>query len=218
MAEVLAVGAGVIAIIQITDRIIGLCKIYIETVRDIPSDLRSVLIEASMLKTIFENLKFLMTNSEASSAASTLFADDGPVEGCRRSITELEKLFPSDCIQSNGQNGSKKRRVKASLEALAWPLKANKARKLLEEIKGYKATIALALTTESMYVTRFPHYLIPLNSSIVTTAHFRRNLESMCCGSRRETRLLTYVAKISSTSKAKLQRCTIYLQVLPVSV
>lgn len=151
MAEVLAVGAAVIAIIQITDRIIGLCKFYIEAERGIPSSLHSILVEISMLKAIFENLDFLRTcNSGISSTMSTLYGQDGPVEGCRRSITKLEKLFPSDCVQNEGQPASKKRRVMASLSELAWPLKENKAKKLLDEIKGHKSSITLALTTESM--------------------------------------------------------------------
>ena len=151
MAEVIAVGASVIAIIQVTDRIIALCKFYIETVRDAPSALRVILIETSTLKTIFENLNFLTAcNSGVSKTVSTLSGEYGPIEGCRRSITELEKLFPSDCIQTTGQARSKKRKVKATLVALAWPMKENKARKLLDEIVRYKTTITLALTTESM--------------------------------------------------------------------
>ena len=151
MAEVIAVGASVIAIIQITDRIIGQCKFYIETARDASSDLRVILLETSMLKTIFENLNFLTAcNSGVLSAASTLSGEDGPIEGCRRSITELEKLFPSDFIQTTEQNRSKKRKVKATLAALAWPFKEKKARKLLDEIMRYKATITLTLTAESM--------------------------------------------------------------------
>lgn len=151
MAEAIAVGASVIAIIQITERIIGLCKLFIETVRDVPSDLRVMLLEASTLKTILENLDYLNAcSNEVSSTVSTLFGGDGPIEGCHRSITELEKLFPLDYIQTMGQNRSKRRRVKATLAALAWPLKENKAKKLLDEIARYKKTIILALTTESM--------------------------------------------------------------------
>jgi len=151
MAEVIAVGASVIAIIQITDRIIGMCKFYVETARDASPDLRVILLETSTLKTIFENLNFLTAcNSGVSTTVSTLSGGDGPIEGCRRSIIELEKLFPPDCIQTTGQNRSKKRKVKATLATLAWPLKENKARKLLDEIMRYKTTITLAITTESM--------------------------------------------------------------------
>ena len=151
MAEALAVGSSVIAIIQITDRIVGLCKFYIETARDVASDLRLILLEASTLKTVFESLNFLIEhNSGVSSAVSTLSGKDGAIEGCRSSITELEKLFPSDWKQTAGQNTSKKQRVKATWAALAWPLKEKNARKLLDEIMRYKTTITLAITTDSV--------------------------------------------------------------------
>ena len=151
MAEVVAAASSVIAIIQITDRIVGLCKFYIETVKDVASDLRLMLLEVSTLKTIFESLDFLMAhNCGVSTAVSTLSGKDGAIEGCRRSITELEKLFPSDRKQTAGQNTSKKQRVKATWAALAWPLKENKARKLLDEIMRNKTTITLAITTDAV--------------------------------------------------------------------
>lgn len=151
MAEALAVGASVVAIIQIADRIIGLCKFYIETVRDTPSDLRVILIETSALKTILENLNFLTAcDGPDSTAAGRISGADGPIEGCLRTVTELETLFPSDSVQTRGQKRSKKRRLNSVLTALAWPLKESKARKLLDEMMRYKTTISLALTANSM--------------------------------------------------------------------
>ena len=151
MAEALAVGASVIAIIQIADRIIGLCKFYIETARDAPSDLRVILVETSALKTILENLNFLTScDGPDSSAARRTSGADGPIEGCFRTVAELEQLFPSDSIGTRGRQSSKKRKLNAVLTALAWPLKENKARKLLDEMMRYKTTISLALTTTSM--------------------------------------------------------------------
>ena len=100
-----------------------------------------------MLRTIFESVNILATcDSGVSKTVSALSGKEGVIEGCRRSITELEKLFPSDCIQNTAQNQSKKRRVSM---ALAWPLKENKAKKLREEIARYRETITLALTAES---------------------------------------------------------------------
>ena len=54
MAEAIAVVASSIAIIQITDRIISVCKTYIENIQDAPSDLRAILLEISTLKVIFQ--------------------------------------------------------------------------------------------------------------------------------------------------------------------
>ena len=151
MAEVIAVGASVIAIIQIADRIIGQCKFYIETARDAPSDLRLILIETSALKNILENLNFLTAcDGPLSAATRSISGADGPIEGCLRTVAELEKLFPLDASRTTGQKSSKRRRLDAVLTALAWPLKESKARKLLDEIMRYKATISLALTTNAM--------------------------------------------------------------------
>lgn len=140
-----------IAIIQIADRIIGLCKFYIETARDAPSDLRVLLIEISALKTILENLNFLTAcDGPDSTAARRTSGADGPIEGCFRTVTELEKLFPSDLVRTRGRKSSKKKTLNSVLTALAWPLKESKARKLLDEMTRYKTTINLALTTNSM--------------------------------------------------------------------
>lgn len=152
MAEVVAIVASVIAVIQMTDGIGNICKYYIESVRDCPSELRVILLETSMLKTLFENLQFFYnSNNNISKTISSLAGQDGPIEGCKNSITALEALFPSDFAQTNGRQTSRKRKkLTATLAALAWPLKEKRARKLLEEIGKYKSTISLVLTADSL--------------------------------------------------------------------
>lgn len=151
MAEAIAIGASVIAILQVSDRIMGACKFYISSARDAPSDLRAILLEASALKTVFENLKFLSAcKGPCSTMISSLHGADGPIDGCLRSVQELEGLFPPDSISIKWQGWSKRKNLKATLTSLAWPLKETKARKLLDDILRYKSTITLALTTESL--------------------------------------------------------------------
>jgi hypothetical protein len=151
MAEVVALASSVIAIIQIADRVVELCKFYIETAHDAPSDLRAILIETSTIKTILENLQFLIScNGGISTTPNGLSHIVGPIKGCRSAITEMEKLFPSDYAQGTSEKKNKRQKVKTTLTALAWPLKERKARKLLEKMIQYKTTINLVLTTESM--------------------------------------------------------------------
>lgn len=151
MAEALAVGASVITILQTADRIIDMCKFYISTMRDAPSDLRAILFEASTLKIILKNLKFLgKCKGNVSAVINDLCGADGPVEGCLRSVQKLEELFPPDHLHLQLQKRSKKQKIKSTLTSLAWPLKQTKARKLLDDIVRYKSTITLALTTESL--------------------------------------------------------------------
>jgi hypothetical protein len=153
MADVFGLAKSVIAVIQIADRVVGLCKFYIEATSDTPSDLRAIFIEISTLKTIFENLEFLRASDNTSSLMlKQLSGQNGPIEGCRKSVTELERLFPSDSVQTLGQEASrsKRRKVKIAFTTLAWPLKAEKARLLLQQIVQYKTSINFALTTELM--------------------------------------------------------------------
>ena len=163
MAE--AVGS-IIAIIQITDRVIGLCKFYIESLRDVPSSLRAMLLEISSLRTICENLDFLLTcESTPSSAVKMLFAKDGPIEGCQNAVSALEALLPSDLMRPPVRPLSKKRKMANALETLAWPLKESKAKKNLEEIARYKETLSLAITAESRYVVSLS--VLPINNAFL---------------------------------------------------
>jgi hypothetical protein len=155
MAEVVALMASVIAIIQISDRVISLTKYYIESTSGAPSELRAILVEISTLNAILKSLEYLHDCDYTSPALWTQIGrPDGPLEGCRQSIKALEELFPSEAIAvptPNGQpSGAKKGKVDALLKTLAWPLKVRKARDLLQKITQYKALINLALSTESV--------------------------------------------------------------------
>jgi hypothetical protein len=150
MAEVIGLGASIIAVIQIADRIIGLAKHYIEAVHDAPRDLHVIRIEVSTLKAVFESLKLLQASKQALFYnLETLAEKNGPVEGCMRSISELEILLDP---KPQSTSGGKRRKIQTTLSNLAWPLKESKAKKLLNEIMRYKTTIIMSLSTESVYV------------------------------------------------------------------
>lgn len=151
MAEVLAVVASVIAVIQITGKVANICKYYIESVQGCPSQLRAILLETSMLRTLFKTLKLLLDSKSISESFRSLAGKDGPIEGCKTSMVELDKLFPEDATQRQSQQGrKKKRKLTVTLAALAWPFKEKQAKILLEEISHYKTTISLFITTESL--------------------------------------------------------------------
>ncbi|KAF9773993.1 hypothetical protein IL306_008079, partial [Fusarium sp. DS 682] len=149
MAEALGVVASAIAVIQISQQVIKLCKFYIESLNsEAPSSLRAVLIEVSTVKSVLEGLEFLLTCDAFTPAVQNrLAAADGPVEGCRAAMTALERLFPKDSVQ-NGQNTSKLQRVQATVTRLAWPLKQGQVQGLIAQIRRHTAAIQLALTTE----------------------------------------------------------------------
>ncbi|KUJ12400.1 uncharacterized protein LY89DRAFT_785768 [Mollisia scopiformis] len=152
MAEAIALGASIIAIVQIADRVFGLCKFYVETVHDCPADIRAILIETSMMKAVLENVGFLVScNNKQSTMLDNLSGTGGPIQGCQDAITKLEELFPSMYAQAPGKGKRRRQKVKASLAYLMWPMKAEKAKKLVEDLGRLKMTISLALTAESTH-------------------------------------------------------------------
>ncbi|KAK1589947.1 uncharacterized protein LY79DRAFT_556154 [Colletotrichum navitas] len=154
MADPFSLAASVFATIQIADRLVGICKHYIESVQDAPSDLRVILVETSAVKTILENVEFLLKCDNGQSMFDGLSGGSGPIEGCRKAITDLLGLLPSKQHQKKVHGKSKRQCIQLTLETIAWPLKETKARKLLEDIARHKGTITFALTTDAAHGIR----------------------------------------------------------------
>jgi hypothetical protein len=144
----LSIASSIIAVIQIADRVISLCKFYIGLSSDGPSDLRVILIETSALRAILDNLQFLSSNGHHPTNLMSLAGKDGSIEGCRKALGGLEALLPPEYSQSSSRTKSKRRKVKATLTILAWPLKQSTARKLLADVVQHKTTLNLALTAD----------------------------------------------------------------------
>ncbi|KAF5012593.1 hypothetical protein FDECE_1360 [Fusarium decemcellulare] len=148
------VAASVIAIIQISDTVLRACKSYIDAFQDYPKDLRLIYVDISSIKAIFEALNFFdPDDSQDSAVLAALLRPDGPVEGCKRAIGELNQLLPRAVPQIKTRK-SKRQKLDAALVALAWPLKCDKARRLLDELNSYKATISMAFTGQLMHELR----------------------------------------------------------------
>ncbi|KZL85619.1 ankyrin repeat protein, partial [Colletotrichum incanum] len=131
-----------------------LCKHYIESARDAPSDLRAILIETTAVKAILENIEFLSQCEVGESPMlDCLFGTSGPVKGCHDAIRGLQDLLQSNKggTQISGPSRPKTQRIEVILTSLAWPLKATKAKKLLEEIARHKNTITFTLTADSIH-------------------------------------------------------------------
>ena len=156
MAEI-GIAASIVAVIQVSSQVAKICRLYIEKVKDAPSDLRKIYLEISTLKTVFEHIEFLAShpsgdNDDATTILSILSGPDSPINASQVAVDELESLFPSHLAQGFESDGKSKRKVKATLTTLAWPLKEKKAKKLLDEISRCKDTLALVLTSENTSV------------------------------------------------------------------
>jgi hypothetical protein len=148
--EVVGAAASVIAVVQIADRIIDVCRAYITGVHDAPADLRVILIEVGSVKCVLEVIALLGTSSARQNDLRMLSKLQSCLTGCQTALAGLEVLLPAQ--YSEPARGWRKRRqkLKLSLEYLDWPSRRNKALKLLAEIGRHKSTLSLGLTTEAV--------------------------------------------------------------------
>ncbi|KAE9372922.1 hypothetical protein N431DRAFT_467148 [Stipitochalara longipes BDJ] len=173
---------------QLTDRVIKLCKLYIQATKDALSDLRTILIEVTSLKMLLENLQFLAEcDSEHGDQKilEILLQDEGPIKACADCISGLEKLFPpvvEDIPKS-------KQKIRELLTVLAWPSKQDKAKRILQEISRFKQTISLALTVDHhhdikkiIHETKAMHAILDVRKNLV--GHFLLGLISITIHNR----------------------------------
>ncbi|RYP93233.1 hypothetical protein DL770_000608 [Monosporascus sp. CRB-9-2] len=151
MAEALGVAASVIAVLQLSGRIISACDFYLEARQDMPTIVKSIRIEANSLRGILDDFD-LGENRSTSELASLpslqrLAGPDSPIEGCRHTLEELQELVKCDAASISG---SKRKRLSAFFWLLRWPLKEDKARKLLQDVAHYKATINVVLNSQTL--------------------------------------------------------------------
>jgi hypothetical protein len=146
MAEPVSVVASVIAIIQISSKVISLCYSYQSRVTTAPRDLRSITQELQDLITVLQRLQEISQKLEDPNsqsidrleALSLLNSQDGPFPRCQTELRALEaKLEPKTGIKAVGQ-------------ALLWPLKEKDIRKAIERIAGFRALLTIALDADQM--------------------------------------------------------------------
>lgn len=141
--------ASLITILSTATRVIGRCQDFLKAVRDAPGDLRLILVEVSALHAVLDNLRFLIKYDGGTPALEALTKKRGPIEGCRRVLSELETMLPEESVLK-GQARTAQSKTKAIWTALTWTIgKEARAKLLLDELREYKSTITLAITTES---------------------------------------------------------------------
>jgi len=138
MADPLSIAASVIAVMEVADKVIHAIEHCIRAIKDAPRDMRIILAETVSLKAIIETIVSTELNTNSLMDASSLLrSENGPVEECRRCLSTLERLLPTDFTR------------RLSLEMLSWPLKESKVRRILAEISRHKSTLLLALASDS---------------------------------------------------------------------
>ena len=141
MAEALGVVASIIAILQLSDVVVG----YLNDVRSASKESNALLIEISATSGVLTTLEKLIRvqDTEASPWLPTvklLGAQDGPLQLYGSALKRMEELL-EPCVKMH-RLGS----------ILIWPFKQKEAQKLLEKIQRQHGMFNLALTTDHVYV------------------------------------------------------------------
>jgi hypothetical protein len=158
--EALGVAASVVAVVQLSVQLINTCTKYIEAATNAPKELRLILIEISALRGLLEPLKVLLGFDNDTAMLEKLLAP--PVESCLKAVEELASLLcGAEILETSNPSGegrdvvdsthSKNRQKFTTLfKRLGWPLKQDKAKRLLDMIGVYKSTISLILSSHGM--------------------------------------------------------------------
>ena len=95
---------------------------------------------------MFEGIEYLDPNyADDAAAIQALKAPSGPIEDSNQAMQELGGLIPR-ATPSHKTSDQKKKKIQSALDTLAWPFKAERVRKLLDELLRHKSTINMALT------------------------------------------------------------------------
>jgi Fungal N-terminal domain of STAND proteins len=142
----LSVTASVIAILQLSGKIISACVAYTSSIKDAPRDLRTIIVEIHSLQAVIRVLD--LTSIKPTHAENGLAAS---LDACRLSLKELSDLLDLQTSQSSSGNGqsAKWARLMPTLTTLAWPLKQHRAKSLMDDISRHKSTITLSLSAIS---------------------------------------------------------------------
>jgi NACHT domain len=144
MAEGLALAASIIAVIQISDRVISLCCQFIGKVRGAEREVGQMITTITALNGFLEFLNKFVRNDETASQLPLLrklSEPDGPLEICKALLKDMEtKLRP-------------KRDYNGVLKAITWPWKWKDIGQALETIERQKTLMMLAMQGDATRAT-----------------------------------------------------------------
>lgn len=142
MADPLSITASIIAVIQITGKVISLCYDYRASLKNAPKEIKQLTDEIVSLRDILEHvLKLVEAEDEASTQLSVLKVltkADGLLLKCRTEMTALD----NDLKPATG--------IRGAVRSLKWPFAKAETEKRVERLGWLKSSLTLALATDNM--------------------------------------------------------------------
>ncbi|KAK5705823.1 hypothetical protein LTR17_021334 [Elasticomyces elasticus] len=140
MADPLSITASVIAVIQITSKVVSLCYDYRAGLKNGPKEIKQFTDEIVSFRDSLESIsKLVEAEDEASTQLSTisLFTKaDGILFTCQSEMTELE----NDLKPASG--------IRGVARSLKWPYARAQTEKRVERLGWLKSSLTLALATD----------------------------------------------------------------------
>ena len=142
----LSTTASVIAVIQLTSKIFDLCRDYCLAVKHARKDIQKLRDEILSLEEVLTRVRDLETESNSLPILQTLSRADGPLDRCRRDLSDLvQKLGTSEGMRQFGLRG------------LKWPFSSKEVDSTVQSLFRHRSTFNIALTADNMYVIS-PHH------------------------------------------------------------
>lgn len=139
MAEALGLAASVLAVLELTSKLLSLGYEYIRSAKDAPEDLRSLVDELNSLNTVLVSLEsYFRDQKKPQLPALQAFGQKGPLHGCKLALQRLlAKLGPKEDFR-----GKTKR--------LKWFFEKEETFQHIERIQRHVRLFNLALTVDHL--------------------------------------------------------------------
>ena len=147
MAEALAFGASVIAVLQISSKVASLSYNYLHTAKDAAQHIASLRNELRDLENLLLAFQGLLDNQGVSEDADDLASMASWLDECH---IELEML-----VGKLEQPLTRRQRLKLVAEKLLWPLKEADTAKLLDLLSRKKSSMAVGLGIENLSASEY---------------------------------------------------------------
>ncbi|RPB01624.1 hypothetical protein L873DRAFT_1675556 [Choiromyces venosus 120613-1] len=143
MAEVVALVASVITLLDLTGKLALFGNGFISGAKRAPEEVRDLVDELNTLQKIIIRLKDFLGNEQQSLTLAKLEAIDGPLNFCLRDLQQLD-------IDLNSQSSGF---FKAFYKRLGWPLREQETRKYIQRIMRHKSSLAIELGTYQLKIS-----------------------------------------------------------------
>lgn len=141
MAETLAIASSVLAVIDISAKVLNLCGDYLSKVKSAKDDIRKLLVEVTLFSATAHQLRNLVDGAGADTLKATKEVSFA-LEDARQTLDELEQTLRTDssAMRSFGRR------------ALEWPFKSKSVEKTISNLARRRDIIHLAMGVDQTFV------------------------------------------------------------------